>query len=64
MLARVDGTGIARAGEYALTRRAATVIECFLADEALSRESLTLVIGTLRDRQRTVTFQTALTGAG
>ena len=48
MLARVDGTGIVRAGEYALTRLAATVIEYFLTDEALTRESLTLLTGTLR----------------
>ena len=48
MLARVDGTGIVRSGEYALTRLAATVIEYFLADEALTRESLTLLTGTLR----------------
>src|SRR5690348_15357283 len=48
MLARVDGTGIVRAGEYALTRLAATVIEYFLVDEALTRESLTLLTGTLR----------------
>jgi chromosome partition protein MukF len=48
MLARVDGTGIFRAGEYALTRLAATVIEYFLTDEALTRESLTLLTGTLR----------------
>ncbi len=48
MLARVDGTGIVRAGEYALTRLAATVIEYFLTDEALTRESLTLLTATLR----------------
>ena len=48
MLARVDGAGIVRAGEYALTRLAAAVVEYFLADEALSRESLTLLTGTLR----------------
>jgi chromosome partition protein MukF len=48
MLARVDGAGIVRAGEYALTRLAAGVIEYFLADEALTRESLTLLTGTLR----------------
>ena len=48
MLARVDGAGIVRAGEYALTRAAAAVIEYFLADEALTRESLTLLTGTLR----------------
>ncbi len=48
MLARVDGAGLVRAGEYALTRLAAAVVEYFLADEALTRESLTLLTGTLR----------------
>lgn len=48
MLARVDGAGIVRAGEYALTRLAAAVVEFFLTDEALTRESLTLLTGTLR----------------
>ncbi len=36
------------AGEYALTRLAAAFIEYFLAEEALTRESLTLLTGTLR----------------
>lgn len=48
MLARVDGAGVIHAGEYALTRLAAAVVEYFLADEALTRESLTLLTGTLR----------------
>jgi chromosome partition protein MukF len=48
MLARVDGAGVVRAGEYALTRLAAGVVEYFLADEALTRESLTLLTATLR----------------
>jgi chromosome partition protein MukF len=48
MLARVDGAGIVRAGEYALTRLAAAVVEYFLTDEALTRESLTLLTGTPR----------------
>jgi chromosome partition protein MukF len=48
MLARIDGAGIVRAGEYALTRLAAAVVEYFLSDEALTRESLTLLTGTLR----------------
>ena len=48
MLARVDGAGLVRAGEYALTRLAATVVEYFLADDALTCESLTLLTGTLR----------------
>src|SRR5690606_22153244 len=46
MLARVDGAGIVRSGEYTLTRLAAAVVEYFLADEALTRESLTLLTGT------------------
>lgn len=48
MLARVDGAGVVRAGEYALTRLAAGVVEFYLNDEALTRESLTLLTGTLR----------------
>ncbi len=48
MLARVDGAGIVRAGEYALTRLAAAVVEYYLADEALTRENLTLLTSTLR----------------
>jgi chromosome condensin MukBEF complex kleisin-like MukF subunit len=48
MLARVDGAGIVRSGEYTLTRLAAAVVEYFLADEALTRESLPLLTGTLR----------------
>ena len=48
MLTRVDGAGIVRSGEYTLTRLAAAVVEYFLADEALTRESLTLLTGTLR----------------
>ena len=48
MLTRVDGAGIVRSGEYALTRLAAAVVEYFVADEALTRESLTLLTGTMR----------------
>jgi chromosome partition protein MukF len=47
MLARVDGAGIVSAGEYTLTRLAAAVVEYFLNDEALTRESLTLLTRTL-----------------
>jgi chromosome partition protein MukF len=47
MLARVDGAGIMRAGDYALTRLAAAVVQYFLTDDALTRESLTLLTGTL-----------------
>jgi len=48
MLARIDGAGIISSGEYALTRLAAAIVEYYLADEALTRESLTLLTGTLR----------------
>jgi chromosome partition protein MukF len=48
MLARVDGAGIVRSGEYTLTRLAAEVIGCFLDDETLTRESLSLLTGTLQ----------------
>jgi chromosome partition protein MukF len=47
MLARVDGAGLVRAGDYALTTLAAAVVQYFLADEALTRETLTLLTGTL-----------------
>lgn len=47
MLTRIDGAGVVHAGEYALTRLAAAVIEYFMADEALTRESLTLLTRTL-----------------
>ncbi|MCU0726883.1 MAG: condensin subunit MukF [Planctomycetes bacterium] len=50
MLARVDGAGLVHAGEYTLTRLAAAVIEYFLADESLTRESLSLLTGTLRSQ--------------
>ncbi len=48
MLARVDGAGIVRSGEYTLTRLAAAIVEYFLADETLTRESLTLLTNTLQ----------------
>lgn len=47
MLARVDGAGIVRTGDYALTTLAAAVVQYFLTDEALTRESLTLLTATL-----------------
>lgn len=48
LFARVDSAGIVRTGEYALTRLAVEVVDFFLADEVLTRESLTLLTGTLR----------------
>jgi len=48
MLARVDGGLLVRTGDYALTRLAAAVVEFYLSDDALTRESLTLLTATLR----------------
>ena len=48
LLARVDGAGVLRAGEFALTRLAAGIVESFLEDESLTRENLTQLTRTLR----------------
>lgn len=48
MLARVDGGLLVRTGDYALTRLAAAVVEFYLSDDALTRESLTLLTATLK----------------
>jgi chromosome partition protein MukF len=47
LLSRVDGAGILRAGEYTLTTLANAIVEFFLHDEALTRESLGLLTKTL-----------------
>ncbi|MFO7181612.1 MAG: condensin subunit MukF [Pseudomonadota bacterium] len=47
LLTRVDGVGVVRAGEYALTRLATAVVAFFLEDESLTRESLTLLTRSL-----------------
>jgi len=47
MLARVDGAGVLRAGEYVLTRLATGIVEFFLDDETLTHENLTLLTHTL-----------------
>ncbi len=43
LLSRVDGAGITRAGEYSMTRLAAGIVEFFMADQILTRESLSLL---------------------
>lgn len=48
LLGRVDGAGVLRPGEYALTRLGAAIVECFLSDEALTHENLSVLLGTLR----------------
>lgn len=47
LLGRVDGAGLVRSGEYALTSLATAIVEFFLSDEALTRESLTILTRTL-----------------
>jgi len=47
MIARVDGAGIVRPGEYALTRLANGIIEFFLEDDTLTRDSLTVLTRSL-----------------
>ncbi len=47
LLGRVDGAGLVRAGEYSLTQLARAIVDFFLSDEALTRESLTLLAATL-----------------
>jgi chromosome partition protein MukF len=47
MLARIDGSGVVRPGEFALTRLAAGILDFFLEQETLTRESLTLLTRTL-----------------
>ncbi len=53
LLARVDGAGVLRAGEYALTRLASGIVEFYLSEDALTRESLSVLteslLKTLRD---------------
>jgi chromosome partition protein MukF len=48
LLARVDGHGVVRSGEFALTRLATGIVEFFLEEDVLTRESLTLLAATLR----------------
>lgn len=47
LISRVDGAGVLRAGEYTLTSLANAIVEFFMHDEALTRESLTLLTKTL-----------------
>lgn len=43
LLSRVDGDGITRAGDYSMTRLASGIVEFFMADQILTRESLSLL---------------------
>jgi chromosome partition protein MukF len=48
LLSRVDGQGVARAGEFALSRLALGIVAFYLEDGVLTRESLLLLTGSLR----------------
>ena len=54
LLARVDGAGIMRAGEYALSRLGASIVAFFLEEEVLTTETLTLLTRTLESSLREV----------
>jgi len=43
LLSRVDGAGIVRAGDYSMTRLASGIVEFLMADQVLTRESLSLL---------------------
>jgi chromosome partition protein MukF len=47
LLTRVDGAGVARAGEFALSRLASAIVDSFIEDEVLTRDSLDLLARTL-----------------
>jgi chromosome partition protein MukF len=47
LLTRVDGAGVLRGGEFTLTRLAVSIVEFYINDESLTRESLTLLTRTL-----------------
>lgn len=47
LLGRVDGAGLVKAGEYAVTRLGSAIVEFYLHEDGLTRESLTLLTKTL-----------------
>lgn len=47
LLIRVDGAGVLRAGEFALTRLAAGIIDFYLEEETLNQDTLGLLLGAL-----------------
>src|SRR3954465_827310 len=48
MLARVDGQGVVRTGEFALSRLASGIVQFFLEEDVLTRETLGLLTQSLR----------------
>ena len=49
LLARVDGQGVARAGEFTLSRLAMGIVGFYLEDGVLTRQSLSLLTNSLRE---------------
>jgi chromosome partition protein MukF len=47
LLTRVDAAGVARAGEFALSRLASSIVDFYIEDEVLTRDSLDLLARTL-----------------
>ncbi|HYP87645.1 MAG TPA: condensin subunit MukF [Polyangiaceae bacterium] len=58
LLSRVDGAGLLRAGEYALSRLGASIVNFFLEDDVLTAETLTLLTRSLE-----ASLQAVLAGA-
>lgn len=54
LLARVDGAGLVRAGEFALSRLAASIVAFYLEDDVLTTETLTLLTRSLEQSLRHV----------
>jgi chromosome partition protein MukF len=48
LLARVDGQGVVRSGEFALSRLALGIVDFFLEDDVLTQDNLSLLTGSLR----------------
>lgn len=48
LLVRVDGHGVVRSGEYALSRLASGIVEFFLDEDVLTCASLSLLMGSLQ----------------
>lgn len=64
LLSRVDGDGLIRAGDYSMTRLALGIVEFFIADQALTKESLSLLtkallVGLAQVKTETKNVQTA-----
>src|SRR5688572_2700591 len=62
LLSRVDGAGLMRAGEFALSRLGAAIVSFFLEDEVLTSETLTLLTRTLESSLRDVVMRARAAG--